>query len=113
MWVPPIYSSAQALKIYPNGISEAAGEPSQRDSVGFPVGVTVFWVALKYEYKLRSEGGKIPDSLESTRQTGQQIKWIATAVTVDSLSPDPSLLPQSSGGLSSSLQWLDLPCGLH
>ena len=33
-WVPPVYSSAQALKVSPNGTFEAAGEPRQKDSAG-------------------------------------------------------------------------------
>ena len=33
-WVPPVYSSAQALKINSDGTFEAAGEPRQRDSAG-------------------------------------------------------------------------------
>jgi len=36
-WVPPVYSSAQALKISPNGSFEAAGEPRQKDSAGLTI----------------------------------------------------------------------------
>ena len=36
-WVPPVYSSAQALKISANGRFEAAGEPRQKDSAGLTV----------------------------------------------------------------------------
>ncbi len=36
-WVPPVYSSAQALKISPNGTFEAAGEPRQKDSAGLTI----------------------------------------------------------------------------
>ncbi len=36
-WVPPVYSSAQALKLSSNGSFEAAGEPRQKDSAGLTV----------------------------------------------------------------------------
>ena len=36
-WVPPVYSSAQALQISSNGIFEAAGEPRQKDSAGLTI----------------------------------------------------------------------------
>ena len=36
-WVPPGYSSAQAIRLLPNGTFEAAGEPRQADSGGFAV----------------------------------------------------------------------------
>jgi gamma-glutamyltranspeptidase/glutathione hydrolase len=36
-WVPPGYSSAQALRLLFNGTFEAAGEPRQADSGGFAV----------------------------------------------------------------------------